>query len=126
MYDQLLRQKTNVQKGFSVIRSFCGLCRQHLAKQMDSIVFQCGHCYHIACLEKAGCLFLVGSDPRDENKSKPVDEQWQCYSCVTKNLVRVDVTAQQQADLHTKVTLESVGVTRREIVDEITNQRVTR
>jgi hypothetical protein len=124
MYDQLLRQKTNVQKGISASRSFCGLCRQHLAKQMDSIVFQCGHCYHVACLEKAGCLFLIGVSQR-EDPSKPVDEQWHCYNCVTKNIVRVlspeiDVT-QTTSELHSQES-----VTRRDVVDEITNQRVSR
>ena len=123
MYDQLLRQKTNVQKGFSVLRSVCGLCRQHLAKQIDSIVFQCSHTYHIACLEKAGCLFVVSSNP-----DEPGEEQWQCYSCVTKNLVRVcalDTDSERQS----KTSLEGVtrhDVTQRDVVDEITNQRVAK
>jgi hypothetical protein len=52
------------------------------ATQLNSIVFQCGHSFHVACLEKAGCLMLVGG----RETSQPADEQWQCYSCVTKNL----------------------------------------
>jgi hypothetical protein len=121
MYDQLLRQKTNIQKGFSVLHSVCGLCRQHLAKQIDSIVFQCSHTYHIACLEKAGCLFVVSSNP-----DMPGEEQWQCYSCVTKNLVRVLPSDADSASTEHQIKTSSDGVTRRDIVYEITNQRVAK
>ena len=135
MYDQLLRQKTTSQRGLSVRRPFCGLCRQHLATQVDSICFQCGHAFHLACLERAGCLVFVAATPGEGvDASKPVSEQWQCYSCVAKNIVRAltpsldnDVTQAPTSSLATsdRHSASQPAVTRSDVVDEITNRRVS-
>ena len=38
----------------------CDLCRKHLALQGGhSIIFQCGHKFHLTCLQMAGCVVLV-------------------------------------------------------------------
>jgi len=135
MYDQLLRQKTTSQRGLSVRRPFCGLCRQHLATQVDSICFQCGHAFHLACLERAGCLvFAPAGSGTEVDASKPVSERWQCYSCVTKNLVRA-LTPSLENDVAQSTTPSSATtdrhsasqavVTRSDVVDEITNRRVS-
>ena len=134
MYDQLLRQKMTSQKGFCVRRPTCQLCRQHLATQIDAIVFQCGHSFHVSCLERAGCLFFVnaGNGDRDGADSKPVDEHWQCYSCVTKNLVRALTKTNEsdanQASLTTERSTKTSQdiVTKSDVVEEITNRHVRR
>ena len=135
MYDQLLRQKTTSQRGLSVRRPFCGLCRQHLATQVDSICFQCSHAFHLACLERAGCLVLVAPTSGVElDASKPVGEQWQCYSCVTKNLVRALTPSLENDVAQTSASSSATSdrhsaslavVTRSDVVDEITNRRVS-
>ena len=41
----------------------CDLCRKHLALQGGHcILFQCGHKYHLPCLEMAGCVVVTSQD----------------------------------------------------------------
>ena len=40
----------------------CDLCRKHLALQGGHcILFQCGHKFHLTCLQMAGCVVLVAA-----------------------------------------------------------------
>jgi hypothetical protein len=96
-------------------------------KKFYTIDSQCGHAFHVACLERAGCLVFVAGTSESGDASKPVNERWQCYSCVTKNLVRV-LTSSTEADVASSerhsATPESV--THTAVVEEITNRRVSR
>ena len=43
----------------------CDLCRKHLALQGGHcIIFQCGHKFHLTCLQMAGCVVLVPDDQK--------------------------------------------------------------
>ena len=38
----------------------CDLCRKHLALQGGHCIsFQCGHKYHLSCLQMAGCVSII-------------------------------------------------------------------
>ena len=46
----------------------CDLCQKHLALQGGHcILFQCGHKYHLSCLEMAGCVVLITSQEEKVN-----------------------------------------------------------
>eukprot|EP00095_Tigriopus_kingsejongensis_P008534 maker-scaffold81_size397536-snap-gene-2.19 protein:Tk08534 transcript:maker-scaffold81_size397536-snap-gene-2.19-mRNA-1 annotation:"hypothetical protein LOTGIDRAFT_215952" len=80
VHQQILRRHRAAQRGFQNQNLRCHLCREHLAlKGGQSLVFQCGHAYHMPCLAEAGCVSV----------SHLGEEQWLCYSCMTKRNIGV-------------------------------------
>ncbi|XP_059091837.1 vacuolar protein sorting-associated protein 8 homolog [Tigriopus californicus] len=76
VHTQVRQRHRAAQRGFFNQSLRCHLCRQHLARQGgNALIFQCRHAYHIPCLAGAGCVSV----------SKVGEEDWHCYSCITKN-----------------------------------------
>ena len=49
----------------------CDLCRKHLALQGGHcILFQCGHKYHLSCLQMAGCVSIISDTNAEVNIAK--------------------------------------------------------
>ena len=47
----------------------CDLCKKHMALQGGHcVIFQCGHKFHLSCLQMAGCVVLVAEDHKKVNK----------------------------------------------------------
>ena len=119
------RQK-EARKGFRASDLKCDLCRSHLALHGgQSIVFQCAHKFHLACLDSAGCGLVsrLGGD-----------ESWHCYACISaksqgaKDFIHASDGSVQKLPKknHKKVMLGGGRGLDEDVLKQITDQRLVK
>ena len=93
----------------------CDLCRRHVALQ-GALLFQCGHKYHLSCLQKAGCVIITALG----------EEKWQCYKCLARQTLNSSETTEVGTIISALGDETSESKLNEDELESITNQDLVR
>ena len=111
----------------------CDLCRKHLALQGGHCnLFQCGHKYHLTCLQMAGCVVVMkGTMQRHVLTADACgSEEWQCYHCISAKISTNSTEDSYCTKTFSTSTSDKSQLKEteqwKETVEEITNHRIVK